>query len=238
MFNLLATYHWGQCYGIEHQSLVIIGDGGWSLKVAFKNDTIPERLKFYFVSHDTWHGISADDWPYQSPDAFYLDFNEDRIIKVGFTSTQISYYDGQFSVLGCLHNLITTINCSVLCYPTILNQLARLPPCNSSEQNLCIVEQMFYYHYKSFIKCLKPRIALQYRDSTLFEKPQVSKMPNSMEIQYFLASSLLEINEEVFMMETTAFIGSVGGSLGLFLGFSFYSYISQCLEKLSLSLFH
>ena len=40
-----------------------------------------------------------------------------------------------------------------------------------------------------------------------------------------------DIKEEVFVVTTGSLIGSVGGSLGLFLGFSFFTYISGIIEK-------
>ena len=39
------------------------------------------------------------------------------------------------------------------------------------------------------------------------------------------------VKEEVLVVTTENLIGSVGGSLGLFLGFSFFTYFSGLLEK-------
>ena len=39
------------------------------------------------------------------------------------------------------------------------------------------------------------------------------------------------VKEEVLVDTTENLIGSVGGSLGLFLGFSFFTYLSGLLEK-------
>ena len=41
---------------------------------------------------------------------------------------------------------------------------------------------------------------------------------------YFKQQYLL-VNEEVYLIDTIGLIGSVGGSLGLFIGFSFFNYI-------------
>ena len=39
------------------------------------------------------------------------------------------------------------------------------------------------------------------------------------------------VKEEMLVITTEDFIGSVGGSLGLFLGFSFFTYLLEILQK-------
>ena len=39
------------------------------------------------------------------------------------------------------------------------------------------------------------------------------------------------VKEEILMVHTTDFIGSIGGSLGLFLGFSCFTYLSGMIDK-------
>ena len=38
-----------------------------------------------------------------------------------------------------------------------------------------------------------------------------------------------EVKEEVYVLSTNEYIGSIGGSLGLFLGFSFYTFATDAL---------
>ena len=45
-----------------------------------------------------------------------------------------------------------------------------------------------------------------------------------------------KIQEEVYVISSTAFIGSIGGSLGLFFGFSFLACCSDLIDKLVLKL--
>ena len=45
-----------------------------------------------------------------------------------------------------------------------------------------------------------------------------------------------KIQEEVYVTSSTAFIGSIGGSLGLFFGFSFLACCSYLIDKLVLRL--
>ena len=40
-----------------------------------------------------------------------------------------------------------------------------------------------------------------------------------------------KVKEEVKLLTTEDFIGSVGGSLGMFFGFSIYATVLACIEK-------
>jgi hypothetical protein len=42
-----------------------------------------------------------------------------------------------------------------------------------------------------------------------------------------LASDIVTINEEYLVFDILSFVGSVGGSLGLFVGFSFFDFGSM-----------
>ena len=41
-----------------------------------------------------------------------------------------------------------------------------------------------------------------------------------------------KITKEILLYDTNDMIGAIGGSLGLFLGFSFFDVISKCLQKI------
>ena len=54
---------------------------------------------------------------------------------------------------------------------------------------------------------------------------------NIVELGFAYSSDEIKIEEETLMIGTSSYIGSVGGSLGLFLGFSCFTYLSCCLQK-------
>ena len=43
-------------------------------------------------------------------------------------------------------------------------------------------------------------------------------------------SNLRNIHEEILVMDSIGLIGSLGGSLGLFIGVSFYGYFDKLIE--------
>ena len=54
---------------------------------------------------------------------------------------------------------------------------------------------------------------------------------STVDIAFAYSSDELKIEEETLMIGTSSYIGSVGGSLGLFLGFSCFTYLSCCIQK-------
>ena len=53
-----------------------------------------------------------------------------------------------------------------------------------------------------------------------------------MNVQFNLmfASTVVDIFEEILIFDEISLLGSLGGSLGLFIGFSFFGYISTLLH--------
>ena len=74
-------------------------------------------------------------------------------------------------------------------------------------------------------------------ETTLFNaKPKtlqkISDQSDTVEFDFGYSSDQIKIEEEALMIGTSSYIGSVGGSLGLFLGFSVFTYLSYCIDKL------
>ena len=60
--------------------------------------------------------------------------------------------------------------------------------------------------------------------------PDYSKLHRFWEIKFM--SKTEEVNQEYLIYDITGFVGSVGGTLGLFIGFSFLDTLKNWFDKL------
>ena len=82
----------------------------------------------------------------------------------------------------------------------------------------------------NYKRCLKPKKTTIYEaKSQSFERALIQN--DTVELLFTYASDEIKIEEETLMIGTSSYIGSVGGSLGLFLGFSFFTGLSCCIQK-------
>ena len=83
---------------------------------------------------------------------------------------------------------------------------------------------------KSLIKdCNSSCTQYQYIGQNTFSQGR-GKAVNEIHIAYDFLSNEVQIIEEYFMFGANELIGTIGGHSGLFIGFSFYGFISTILE--------
>ena len=78
-------------------------------------------------------------------------------------------------------------------------------------------------------QCLRPANTMVYKAKVISVR---SSKSDGINMWFKTSTGELEINEEVLSIGLTTFIGSIGGSLGLFLGFSMYDYISSIVDTI------
>ena len=82
-----------------------------------------------------------------------------------------------------------------------------------------------------FPKCLNPCKMITYKDSQL-ELTESTFMKTGQTLANFelIMNDIRKIEKQALVYDTNDVIGTIGGSLGLFLGFSFFDVISKCLD--------
>ena len=94
------------------------------------------------------------------------------------------------------------------------------------EESMKIWRQSFYS--KTFNSCNPSCKQVQYNGDMTFAKGRISS-PKEIQIQYIFPSHQVQKSEEYKMFGVNELIGTIGGHSGLFIGFSFYGFISTIL---------
>ena len=114
-------------------------------------------------------------------------------------------------------------NSPTQCVPLYYNFLSDLPICQNIEEVRFIRNERF--------KCFKPKFLVQYKADPVKSKTD-SKKHTFLRLSMQFPNDLVEISEEILVFSDLDFLASVGGSLGLFLGFSFFSLGATLIDML------
>ena len=188
-------------------------------------------ITVYLVDENNWYGIMDGDWMGYKFVAKELNYNIGESQWFNFKSkvTKVKQRHGLDNVTRCLEYVLAKVNCTVICYPITFNFL-HIPPCENYNQTFCMENEIYTRLRDEFLRCLDVQSYFEYNTHVY---KTFSKLPNetNMNIQFTLDSLNQEIKDEVLVINGRDFVGSVGGSLGLFVGFSFYNAISYMLTK-------
>ena len=121
-------------------------------------------------------------------------------------------------------------NCSVKCQHVTLTNLSM---CELYEDIQCILGVAYYKNL--YTKCGKVSHAFAFgAKTTQYEK---YTFDDSFRLNLFLVSMSKEVIEEVDIVSTADLIGSVGGSLGMFFGFSLSGNFLYFFDKFIVKVF-
>ena len=132
------------------------------------------------------------------------------------------------------------LQCPTKCVPIqmkgfkYLNESVDLKHCTKLDDEICNGgPNVWKMLKKSYLNCPMPCKQISYGSSN---KDLVGSLfndanPNEAIFEIEIMDKRI-IATEVLLYDTNDMIGAIGGSLGLFLGFSFFHFISKCVEKL------
>ena len=226
----IATFRHGLCYLIKANESLSTKYGRNRLffnYIGLAKD-IPKRVTIFFVSPYNWHGIVADDWPQSNPfkAAFEIPLKMEHTRTWVAKVSQIDhdYMEGVENFENCLiEQIAKNSNCSTACYPILYNFLPDYRPCNTTEEFDCILHLLMAWRQLRY-DCLRAKKSIQYNANFFHGNRRING--TGFVFVYYFDKATKDVKEEVWIVTTGGFIGSVGGSLGLFLGFSCFTYLS------------
>ena len=229
----VVTFRNGLCYLMKYNINLSTTDAKMRLHFSYKglDSDMPESAKLLLSSSRGWYGIIIDDWPLFEPAFTTIPIEKLHTQSWGTKVSQTDYQfiEGTENFEKCLSELIARNKiCKTKCYPFLFNFLPNSTLCNFEEYP-CMYG-MLVSRWKYRYECLNDKKNIQYKISTTASSKLKANVTEFFFWIYFNKATK-DIKEEVFIVTTGNFIGSVGGSLGLFLGFSFFSYISGIIQK-------
>ena len=229
----LRTYDFGTCYKLTPIFEVTEGLFYLELKVILNSHLQgmdkPKSLYLHFTSNLTWIGIIEEVWPQFYPQKEVIDFEteftrfEAKVVEKRFAE---GITDGQ----RCLKELIVKKSC----YPSSPCHLLTYVPynlrtCETVEEYQCANDGWFHENYTD---CFKTKVATTYsmkRSETPFHAP-VNDSFTTFDVA--LRFGAKEIQQEIALLTMADLIGSVGGGLGMFFGFSISATLFYFIDKL------
>ena len=226
----ISTFYFGLCYAIMPQKVLWPQLKYFYFTVSSEIDL--KSVTLYLTSPNAWHGIYENSWPHFDPTKLTIDFDTEVYFQAELSITDLRLRNGVENVSECLSNAMNAFNCKVKCYPLVYNSVSAIPVCKSFEEMNCIINEEWNTPERTFQirKCLRPDSTNLYKANTFIAPNEHSKNTSEMEFWFIFTSEEVEVKEEMPVIGLASFIGSVGGSLGLFLGFSMYSTLVMITE--------
>ena len=201
-----------------------------SLEFSFnvtKLKKMPKQVDIFISSEKSWQGLILNRWHYVQAEQITLRIKNQTKTKsnVGVKQMELEFGDGIDNFTACLDEALDQIE--VKCLPLVFYEISKLDLCldgNQSRINLAAISDS-----DEVINCLKPKVTNLYKAI----KPSFDESESSSaraKINIYPYSSTLEVKKEILVLDASTFIGSIGGSLGLFLGFSIFSYLSGLID--------
>ena len=181
------------------------------------------------------------------PFQFSVPFGVIRYTEITFRETEIKPLncktsDTEYvSEFQCFANIFFDEQfspCPIKCIPiqmkgfNYVNKSTSIPNCTKLEDEICNGgPKVWSTIVEEFPKCPKPCKVKTYKDSQLeLREPSYLKTGQNLANIELVMNSIRKNEKQALVYDTNDAIGAIGGSLGLFLGFSFFDVISTCLD--------
>ena len=225
----LRTFLRGTCYKLEPKFEVLYVPFRLRFRVTLNSSLptsdMPKSVSLIFTSNKSWIGIPEEMWPQSKPVSQNVDFIKERT-NVYVNANEKYFEEGIEDHHECVKNYYLKRNCSYLC--STFGAVSGLPPCLRPEQHRCMWNDWKSGNGKSLYNCYKSKKVTSYKLDTIEDPPHTDLNATSTDIYIGIFSMYKTIEEEVPILTLPDLIGSIGGSLGLFFGFSISATLFYC----------
>ena len=246
----LPTFYSGLCYVVEFQRNFNYTDALSEMTVTVEKINMDmEIVKVWITPEYDYLDATHQDWGIFLPFKLSVPFGGFRTTQVSLVETVIKplickELDPNYkSRQQCLVNLFVSEDfspCPTKCLPiqmkgfNYVNDSISINNCAKIEDEVCNGgPEVWSPLSEEFSNCLSPCRFSTYTKSglelveMLYLKTEITKA--SFEL---VVNGIREVEKESFVYDTNDMIAAIGGSLGLFLGFSFFSVVSKILDDL------
>ena len=252
----LLTYSTGVCYAITPQFF----DAHKKLKFQISFDKkkknmdiedVPSTIGVYFTSKENSYGIIDMNWFNGNELSFDLD-SWSTTFKLSASTTKylestsncrsngfndclmkmIKEYTTRFDGFDESDSHCSSITCAAFSLPNITSSNS-IQPCVTFKDNLCMMEKLHDIMKLSKGTCPKNCTTIEYTGRPTL-KQQNDEKDFKIEYQWsiMMASNKTQVYQEYVVYDAMGLVGNIGGTLGLFLGFSFRHFILMSIDYL------
>lgn len=245
----MYSFDRGMCYSIK-SNLYLSTKYVYVLSVILRSITQrPNQLKLTVASDDDATGIISGFWGNAAPmilsniwfnnETTMLDLQEKIKKKLLNCNKNVGY---QECLAAGFDNVVKLSDCPGKCKPMAIKpyydefiNVSKTPPdCNNLEKEHCLISYVAKNAESIVSKC-KPQCTVKDysgRGVTMRDTPLNLKDGDRTDLYLISSTRSRILVQEYQVYDTAGMIGTVGGSLGLFLGFSFYGVFSDGMDIL------
>ena len=194
----------------------------------------PKHIEGMFISDNGWSGITLDDWLIIKPKTFKFPIRTNAKSENFFKLSQIDhkFINGVDDFDECYRNYLKKKygNCKK-CFALLFNYWQKVPECVTYNDFMCITYLTVNFNRQERYNCLQLK---QFVEINAEESNGLVFNGNGTGVLLigYNMKHTKTVKEEIYVITTEQFIGSIGGSLGLFLGFSFFTFFTSILDRI------
>ena len=241
----MPTEDYGMCYSILQESTKKgIFFGIVPKQALLTTEDNPKGVSIFLTTKNTRHFLINGLWPLK-PLIISKKFAPKYYVIIKVEETEWRFHDGNPDCQrGCQMSqclkwsdiLDSKYQCQNLCVPVVLSGLYRNvsePICGTLKENTCMYKK-YRKLRKTIANCGPPQNDIQY--DAYVKDDEVLSLENDQQSTVYvnieIPTDTRVVKEEIRIYDDASLVGTLGGTLGLMIGFSFYGLFDYIINKL------